>query len=421
MRHAKRAERRTMDLDLDFVRSRFPALAGDWTFFDNAGGSQTLEPVTRRIVEYLHGSDVQHGASYAVSRLAEERVAAGVAAVAGYMGAPSPGSVIMGPSSSMLLRLLSESLRATLRPGDEIIVTNCDHEANIGPWRELAEHGATVKTWRIDPDSLALQAEDLEKLLTERTRLVAFTHCSNLLGGIHPVRQFADIIHAAGALVCVDGVAYAPHRSIDVEALDVDLYVFSGYKAYGPHVAAMYGRGELLRELPGTNHFFIDEGDVPYKFQPGGPNYELSYGMLGLADYLGDFAEVHGRQELVGSVPESASFATELIAAHEEELAGRLLDFLETKSRVRVVGHSTADRALRVPTISFVHEGMRSNAIVEAVDPHKIGIRHGDFYARRLVEDLGLAEKGGVVRVSMVHYNTLSEVDRLIAALDPLL
>ncbi|MCP3986213.1 MAG: aminotransferase class V-fold PLP-dependent enzyme, partial [bacterium] len=339
-----------MDLDLEFVRSRFPGLAGDWIFFDNAGGSQTLEPVTRRIVEYLHGSDVQHGASYAVSRLAEERVAAGVAAVTGYLGAPSPGSVIMGPSSSMLLRIISESLARTLRPGDEIIVTNCDHEANIGPWLSLAEHGATIKTWRLDPDSLSLQAEDLEKLLTERTRLVAFTHCSNLLGGINPVRQFADLIHAAGALVCVDGVAYAPHRNIDVEALDVDLYVFSAYKVYGPHVAALYGREELLRELPGTNHFFIDESDVPYKFQPGGPNYELCYGMLGLADYFAEFAEAHGRRDIAGSVPESATFATELIAAHEENLAGRLLDFLETKSKVRVIGPSTADRALRVPT-----------------------------------------------------------------------
>lgn len=410
-----------MDLNLDFVRSRFPGLAGEWIFFDNAGGSQTLEPVTRRIVEYLHESDVQHGASYAVSRLAEERVAAGVAAVAGYLGAPSPESVIMGPSSSMLLRLLAESFAKTLRPGDEIIVTNCDHEANIGPWRELAEHGATVKAWRVDPDSLALRAEDLEKLLTERTRLVAFTHCSNVLGGIHPVRQFADLAHAAGALVCVDGVAFAPHRRIDVEALDVDFYVFSGYKVYGPHVAALYGREALLRELPGTNHFFIDENDVPYKFQPGGPNYELCHGMLGLADYLGEFVEVHGRKDLAGNVSQSAAFATELIAAHEEDLAGRLLDFLETKSEVRVIGHSTPDRALRVPTLSFVHESKRSDAIVEAVDPHRIGIRHGDFYARRLVEDLGLAEKGGVVRVSMVHYNTLPEVDRLIAALEPLL
>ncbi len=410
-----------MNLDLDFVRGHFPALSGEWTFFDNAGGSQTLEHVTRRIVEYLHGSDVQHGASYAVSRLAEKRVAAGVAAVAGYIGAPSPECVIMGPSTSQLLRLLSGSLAATLRPGDEIIVTNCDHEANIGPWLALAEHGATIKTWRLDPESLSLRSEDLEKLLTERTRLVAFTHCSNLLGSINPVREFADLIHAAGALVCVDGVAYAPHRNVDVLNLDVDLYVFSGYKVYGPHVAAMYGRAELLRELPGTNHFFIGENDIPYKFQPGGLNYELCYGMLGLADYFGDLASTHGRPDIAGDVSQSAAFATDLIAAHEENLAGRFLDFLAAKPAVRVVGLANADRADRVPTISFVHDSKRSDTIVDAVDPHRIGIRYGDFYARRLVEDLGLAERGGVVRVSMVHYNTLAEVDRLIAALDPLL
>ena len=410
-----------MQLDLDFVRGRFPALDGDWTFFDNAGGSQTLESVTRRIVEYLHGSNVQHGASYEVSRLATERVAAGVGAVAGFLGAPSAGSVVMGSSSSMLLRILSLSIAETLRPGDEIVVTNCDHEANIGPWRDLAKRGALIKTWRVNRDSLALELSDLEALLTERTRLVAFTHASNVLGRIHPVAEFARAAREAGALSCVDGVAFAPHRAPDVAELGVDFYVFSAYKVYGPHVAAMYGRAEILRELPGLSHFFIGQDEVPYKFQPGGPNYELSYGMLGLKDYFGELAVAHGRGEIAADGAESARFASGLFARHEEALAGRMLEFLTAKAGVRVIGPETPAKEVRVPTISFVVDGKRSDEIVGAVDPHRIGIRFGDFYARRLVDDLGLSERGGVVRVSMVHYNTPAEVDRLIAVLDPLL
>lgn len=408
-----------MSLDLDFVRSRFPALAGDWTFFDNAGGSQILAPVIRRIVDYLETSNVQLGASYAVSALAGERVAAGAAAIGTILGAPSPAGVVLGPSTTALLRILSQSVGETLAPGDEIVVTNCDHEANIGPWRDLERRGAVIREWRLNPDSLALEAADLAALLGERTRLVAFTHASNVIGAITPAAEFTRLAHAAGALVCVDGVAYAPHRRVDAAALDADFYLCSAYKVYGPHLAALVGKPELLRELPGINHFFIVPGDIPYKFQPGGPNYELGHGLLGLADYLAELASAHGAGG--DGLAAQADLAFALFAEHEERLVARLLDFLASKPAVRVVGPKTADRARRVPTVSFVVAGKRSDAITLAVDAHRIGIRHGDFYARRLIDALDLSAQGGVVRVSMVHYNTLAEVDRLVAALDPLM
>jgi selenocysteine lyase/cysteine desulfurase len=255
--------------------------------------------------------------------------------------------------------------------------------------------------------------------MTKRTKLVAITHISNILGDIEPAGAISDFVHQRGAMICVDGVAYAPHRLVDVQAWDVDFYVFSFYKLYGPHHALLYGKRDILLDLPGINHFFIPEDDIPYKFQPGNVNYELSYGMLGLCDYLSQLSKLHGGP--AENLQAQAAFAFDLIAEYEELLSGHLLDYLNGKSNVRVIGRTTANKQFRVPTISFVVEGMDSEQIVLAVDPHQIGIRFGHFYAKRLIDDLGLAPQNGVVRVSMVHYNTLEEVDRLIQVFDQIL
>lgn len=412
-----------LPIQLDFVRQQFPALAGDWTFMDNAGGSQTLKSVVDRISEYLLTSDVQLGASYAVSQLAGDRVAKAAQAMATFMNAADASEVVMGGSTSLLLRILALCLGQTFHPGDEVIVTNADHEANVSPWMDLQKQGIVIKIWRVNPRSLQLHLEDLELLLTTRTRLVAVTHASNILGTIHPIAQIAQTVHAHGAMICVDGVGYAAHRLIDVQAWDVDFYAFSFYKVYGSHYAALYGKRSILANLPNFNHYFINE--LPYKFQPGNVNFELSYGMLGLCDYLGEFAQRHGGvgQSPVGdlrSAPLRAQMqqAFEVIADYEEALSDRLLSFLRGKARI--IGLETADRAQRVPTISFVVDGIDSATIPPQIDRHQIGIRYGDFYAKRLIEDLGLVAQNGVVRVSLVHYNTLEEVDRLIELLDRL-
>ena len=277
-------------------------------------------------------------------------------------------------------------------------MTDVDHESNIGPWRRLAAaRGAVVKPWRADGETLALRAEELAPLLSDRTRLVAFTHASNLVGTVHDVAAITRLAHERGARVCVDGVALAPHRPLDVRGWDVDYYVFSVYKIYGPHLAALYGKREQLAALAGVNHFFIDE--APYKLQPGHVPYELVHALGAVVEYL-----------------ESLDFAA--VAAHERALAARLLDFLAGARGVRVLGERAAS-ATRVPTISFTVDGADAAAIVRAVDAARIGIKHGDFYARRLVERLGLGARGGVVRASMVHYNTVDEIDRLVAALAP--
>lgn len=409
------------NMDLEYVRSQFPALAGEWIFFDNAGGSQTLTSVTRRIQDYLTSSDVQLGASYEISRIAGARVSEAASAMATYVNAAHASEVVMGPSTTMLIRILSICMGKTLAPGDEIIVTNCDHEANIGPWVDLAASGMAIKTWRLNPDTLGLDLEDLRRLMTPRTRLVAVTHTSNILGTINPIKDIARVVHEHDAMICVDGVAFAPHRRIDVQALDVDFYALSFYKLYGPHYAMLYGKREHLLRMPGINHFFIGEDEIPYKFQPGNVNYELSYGMLGLWDYLEGFAKAHDRADLTDRSSDLVEFAFESIANHEAALTARLVRFLKGKPNVRVIGLPEWDPTLRVPTISFVVDGERSDSITEEVDAHKVGIRYGDFYARRLIDDLGLGPKNGVVRVSMVHYNTLEEVDRLIDVFDRLL
>ncbi len=407
-----------MLLNVDKVRHYFPGLASEWTFFDNAGGSQTLKKVVDRISEFLLSSDVQLGASYGVSQLAGERLTLATRGMATFINANSYKEVVMGPSTTMMLKVLSICLGQTFIPGDEIIVTNCDHEANIGAWVALEKQGMKVKVWQVNPDSLELHLADLEALMSQRTKLVALTHASNVLGTINPIKEIATFVHDRNAMICVDGVAYAPHRLVDVQDLDVDFYALSCYKVYGPHHALLYGKEEHLLRLPGLNHYFIDQTDIPYKFQLGNVNFELSYGMLGLCDYLSELAQLHYGNETAPDLRNQMVQAFDLISIHEEKISDRLLNYLNSKSNVRVIGKSKADREFRVPTISFVVDGMHSSTIPAKIDQDYIGIRYGDFYAKRLIEYLGLASQGGIVRVSMVHYNTLEEVNNLIEAFE---
>ncbi len=408
-----------MRLAMDFVRAQFPALAGDWVFMDNAGGSQTLKQVVERIKEYLFYSDVQLGATYQVSQLATQRVDEARKAVAELVNAADEGEIIIGSSTTQLLKNLSLSLGEIFKAGDEVIVTNCDHEANIGPWMNLKKLGLKVKVWKLNPETLEFHLEDLAPLMTEKTRLVALTHASNILGTLNPIKEIASFIHQRGAMICVDGVSYMPHRLVDVREIDVDFYAFSFYKVYGPHQAVLYGKKSHLERVPGINHFFIE--DIPLKFQPGGVNYELSYSLLGVCDYFKEFARQHADGRSIHGLRDAAGFTYECFAEQEETLSARLLDYLNSKKSVRIIGKREADRRVRVPTISFVVGAEKSSDITLEVDKHRIGIRYGHFYAKRLIDDLGLAPQDGVVRVSMVHYNAIAEVDRLIQVFDSLI
>lgn len=407
-------------LNVDFVRGNFPALNGDWAYFDNAGGTQIAEQSAHKITDYLLNTNVQLGASYEISQLSTEKVALANTLWSQAINASSPREIVLGSSTTALLQNLSRAMSHYFKPGDEIIVSNSDHEANIGPWLSLHEKGVKVKFWHINHENYRLELESLNDLMNENTKLVAFTHASNILGTINPVKEITEFVHSKNAMVCVDGVAYAPHRHIDVTGWDVDFYVFSLYKVYGPHYSLLYGKESILEELPGINHYFIEKDELPYKLQPGNVNFELAYGSTGILDYFNSvFNEHFSEKDTVLNSRLEKVF--QLFADHEEDIVKPLMDFLNSKSNVKIIGEKSADKNLRVPTVSFTVEGRKSSEIPLIVDLQKIGIRWGDFYARRLIESLHISDIDGVVRISMVHYNTKSEVEKLISILDKII
>lgn len=405
-------------LDLSFVRSQFPGLDRGWTFFDNAGGSQILKGAIERINTFLIEKNVQIGGSYEVSQAAAAALMEARTAAMHLVNAHRPEEIVFGNSTTALLQNLARAMQSQLSEGDEIIVTVADHESNIGPWDRLQERGITLKIWPLNKETLTLDVKDLVPLMTDRTRLVCVTHCSNILGSINPIREIADVVHAHGAKICVDAVAYAPHRAVDVQALDVDYYVFSLYKTYGPHYALMYGKYDLLLELDTLYHYFYGKDKVPGKLEPGNPNYELAYATCGIVDYLASLGEQAGE---TGSVRQKIVAGFAAITEQENRLTERLLAFLRSRNDCRIIGQPVNRDSSRVPTIAFRFDGRDAATLCKAMDGEKIAMRFGDFHSRRLAEYLGLTDLGGMLRVSMVHYNTIEEVDRFVAALEKIL
>ena len=410
-------------LDLDSVRPNFPALQTPWVLMDNAGGSVPCRQVIDRVRGHLERLPVQLGASYELSVQAGEAISAGRRAAALLFGA-DPDEMVFGASSTVLVQQLARSLRPLWQSGDEVVVTNLDHEANIGPWRALEATGIVPREWRFRPDTASLELEDLEALLNPRTRLVAFTHCSNVVGNVHDVKTIAARIRSMGALTCVDGVAYAPHRRVDVRALGVDFYFASLYKVFGPHLALLFGRRELLVKGHSPNHFFVAPDAVPVKHEPGNVNYELAASVPGILEYLQSIAgspAVRSDSTGTSSSDFDPSEAFCRIADHEGELARPLLRFLDEHPRVRLLGKVESDPTERVPTVAFTVQDRKSSEIPSHLDCKRIATRFGHFYAYRAIRDLGLLERDGVVRISLVHYNTAQEVERLLEELEAVL
>ncbi|MFT7486966.1 MAG: cysteine desulfurase family protein (TIGR01976 family) [Candidatus Paceibacteria bacterium] len=402
-------------LDIQFTRSQFPALSSDWAFMDNAGGSVPCQQVIEHTRQHMERLPFQLGASYGPSVEAQAAVDAGRRAAAALLGA-EVDEVVLGSSSTTLAYRLSAALSSAWQSGDEVIVTNLDHEANIGPWRKLEQMGIVIREWRVREATLTLHKEDLEALLGDRTRLVALTHSSNIVGSILDVPDLCATIRAAGALSCVDGVAYAPHRRVDVRALGADFYFASLYKIYGPHYAMLFGRRELLLEAHNLSHFFVPNDSLPGKFEPGGVSYEAVASLVGITDYMQAFGAHHG---LGNDLDLNGCF--DIIADYEMRLLQPLLSFLEQHPKVHLLGSPVAEASTRVPTVAFTVEGRRSSEIPPLLDDRRIAIRYGHFYAYRLLQDLNLLEGDGILRTSLVHYNSETEVSKLINALGDLL
>ena len=405
-----------MALDVMLARAQFPALSGEWIFMDNAGGTQVPIQVADSVREYLLRTNVQHGASYEISKRAEDTVSAARQVVADWIGAV-PDEIIFGQNASQLLRMLAIALSATWEADDEIIIAQGEHEANAGCWEYLEQFGIVVKTWEVDPETFAFDLGKLSELVSAKTKLIAVHHSSNILGNVMPIKEIAKLAHGAGAYVCVDGVGHVPHRLVDVSDLGVDFYVFSPYKGFGPHMGVLYGKSSLLKKIPKWTHFFFADDQVPEKFELGSSGYESAAGLLGLEKY---FRAVGKKMD--GPLRQVIGDVFDGIVEHENKLTRSFLNFLAGKPKVQIIGE--ADPRLadeRLPVFSFVVEDMDPEELVLEVDKQKIGMRWGHFYAVRLLDALDLLQYKGVVRVSLVHYNSEAEVDRLKDVLDPLL
>jgi cysteine desulfurase family protein (TIGR01976 family) len=392
------------------IREKFPALTSAFAYMENAGGSQVPAAVADAVREYMLTNYVQLGAGYEQSNIATETVENAHRFMREFVSAPSDGRLVLGPSTTALIQLVANACSRAWREGDEVVIAATNHEANIGGWLRLQERGIVVKWWPVDQETFRSEPTALEELITARTRLVALPHISNLVGQIEDVAEVVRISHAAGALVCADGVAFAPHRAVDVQQLGVDWYVFSAYKVYGPHMAVLYGQSSAFDELEGPNHSFIPNHDA-YKWELGGVSHESCAGLLALESYFGFLAE----EEYGGRVTIEKAFAA--IEKLERPPESRLREWLASRSDLTIVGPVESSEQT-VPTVSFVHSRLPSDHIAQYVNRSDMGIRSGHMYAVRLLEGLGIAPEPGVVRVSLVHYNTIVEVEKLIDKLE---
>ncbi|MCA9641583.1 MAG: aminotransferase class V-fold PLP-dependent enzyme, partial [Myxococcales bacterium] len=371
-------------LDVAFCRSQFPALATDWALLDSAGGSVTPRQVSARVREHLERRMVQLGATYPLSEESTQQVMHGRVAAATLAGC-SPEEMVLGASTTQNLGLLSRAIR--FEPGDEVVVTNLDHESNIGCWRRLEARGVVVREWKAagtatEPEAVKLRFAELAPLLNGRTRWVCFSQCSNLVGAVHDVAELTAQIHAAGAKVCVDGVAYAPHRQVDVKAWGVDAYAFSLYKTYGPHLGALYIDRELQEELEPQNHFFIGDEDPAYRFMPGGVSHELAAGLPGILEYLECVYRHHFPEAPLEPTAARLAHVFALFQAHEAKLSEVLLEALRDLPGVRILGPRHGELTVRAPTIGFWREGRQSSGVPPLLDARRIAIRWGHFYAQ---------------------------------------
>ncbi|WP_411891993.1 aminotransferase class V-fold PLP-dependent enzyme [Yoonia sp. SDW83-1] len=405
-----------MTLDIEWVRSQFPAfrtpsLQGQ-AFFENAGGSYACQQVIDRLHRFYTERKVQPYAPYGASHLGGEEMDEARSRLAAMLGV-APHELSFGPSTTQNTYVLAQAVRHWLKPGQSIIVTNQDHEANSGPWRRLAEEGVTIREWQVDPETGELALDDLTAMLDDDVALVVFPHCSNVVGAINDVAAITKLAHDAGARVCVDGVSYAPHGLPDVGAMGCDVYLFSAYKTYGPHQGLMVIREDWGMALPNQGHHF--NGDTLYKrFTPAGPDHAQVAASAGMADYFEDMAARHGG----GAGADAARKAHDLMRAHEVALLQPLLDHVSAKNSVRLIGPADADR--RAPTVALALETSGPDAAAALAD---LGIMAsgGDFYAQRPLQACGVDMDKGVLRVSFVHYTTKAEVDALMTALDQVL
>tara|TARA_B100000900_G_scaffold395264_1_gene393467 strand:+ start:832 stop:2079 length:1248 start_codon:yes stop_codon:yes gene_type:complete len=408
-------------LDIDYVRSQFPAfkdsLSKDWSFFENAGGSYVPQNVIEKLTEFMISTKVQPYAEYPMSKIAGENMDKATELFSKMINAKN-NEILIGSSTSANLYVLSNALKYLINPGDEIIVTNQDHEANISPWRRLEEYGAKIIEWKFNLDNYNLEINQLEKLITSKTKILAVTHCSNIIGSVNNLQEISKLAHECNAIVIGDGVSYAPHGFPDVKKLGVDFYTFSLYKTYGPHLALLYGKEEIIKNLKNQNHEFL-EGNYPYTLNPGGPNHEELVSLIGIYEYFNNLYTHHFNDDNQ-KIREKITKINDLISSYEEKIANPLLNYISNSKDLKLLGKSAIKNKDRAPTISFIHKNKSSKEVSDIFVSNKIATRNDNFYAWRCLKALGIDTNDGVVRLSLTHYNSENEVDLAIETLKKL-
>lgn len=401
------------EFPIDQVRASFPALQNGFIFFDNGAGAQSPRSVLETVADHLLHRNVQRGGRYKQSQEVDQAIAKARESVALLVNARHPDEISFGMNATSFMRLISIAIGQSLKDRREIIVTDLDHEANIAVWLALEREGAKIIWWRIREDG-RLHTEDLDKLLSPRTRIVACTLASNAIGSIVDIAAVSRRAHVAGAEVFVDAVHFGPHGPIDVQAFDCDYLVCSGYKIFSPHMGFLWGRLETLNALPTFREDFVPD-TTPAKLEIGTYIYENVAGMDAAVHYLEDL----GREvkPAAGSRRAALVAATEAIQNYETQLSRGMLAAL-ADINATVYGVKAADQlSLRTPTLCFNLPGIPPSRVTEELAKRDIGVRDGHMYSPRLMNRLGLTKESGAVRASLVHYNTLEEVQRFKKAL----
>ena len=415
------------DAAVSELRGEFPALqqrAGGrpLIFMDGPGGTQVHGSVIEAMKQYLTEANSNAGGAFLFSQRTDETVTAARTAMADLLNAALPEEIVFGPNMTSLTFNLSRAIGQTLAPGDEIVVTRLDHDANIAPWLALQEQGIVVRHADFDPGDCTLDLDSLEEAITPRTKLVALGYASNAVGSINDVARAASLAHTAGAWLYVDAVHYVPHGPIDVQALDCDFLVCSVYKFFGPHLGALYGRFALLESLPAYKA--RPAGDAPpHKFETGTPSFEAMAGTTAAVDYFASIGHRYGTElaaQYAGFEGRRLDLKTGMTAirAYESGLCDKLVTGLREIPGLRIYGITDPARLdQRVPTLSFTLEGMSPEETARRLNEANIFVWNGNFYALAVTERLGLEGRGGLLRVGLVHYNTAQEVDLLLGVL----
>ena len=418
-------------LDLSSYRRYFPALAQNIdgkqaVYFDNPGGTQVAQQVIDAMVSYLVEANANTNGAFVTSQRTDQVIAAARSAMADFLHAASPSEIVFGPNMTTLTFAFSRAIGKTLQPGDEIVVTTLDHDANVAPWLALQERGVVIRTVDVHPEDVTLDMEDMLAKIGERTKLVALGYASNAVGTINDVATVINWAHQVGALVWIDAVQYAPHGPIDVQTLDADFLVCSSYKFFGPHLGILYGKSEHLQRFPAYK--VRPASDVaPERWETGTQNHEGLAGLVGAVDYLALLGREQSSHYSDTFDAASRSYshrqrelklAMQAIMDYERELAARLLAGLREIKGLRIYGITNPqDLTRRVPTVACTIEGFSPRELAEYLASQGIFAWDGNYYALGVMERLGLEEHGGALRLGMAHYNTLDEIERVLGAL----